>query len=65
MHELGHALNLAHTWLVGRPDTTSFMNYPQRYPHGTTFADRAHNYWKDFDYKFDPEEIFHLHHGFL
>ncbi|HKO42394.1 MAG TPA: hypothetical protein VJU84_03840 [Pyrinomonadaceae bacterium] len=64
VHELGHALNLAHTWLVGRADTTSFMNYPQNYPHGATSAARVRNYWNRFVYSFDLEELFHLRHGF-
>lgn len=64
VHELGHALNLAHAWLVNRADSTSFMQYPQRYPHGSTFDERDLNYWRDFDYTFDPEEIFHFAHGF-
>lgn len=64
VHELGHALNLAHTWLVGRADSTSFMNYPHRYPHGGSAVNRILNYWRDFDYTFDLEEIFHLQHGF-
>ncbi|MCB1811443.1 MAG: hypothetical protein KDK04_06940 [Candidatus Competibacteraceae bacterium] len=64
VHELGHALNLAHAWLVGRPDTTSFMMYPQRYPHGSTYGERVRNYWRDFNYLFDPEEVFHFRHGF-
>ncbi|MEM9596516.1 MAG: hypothetical protein AAGD06_19775 [Acidobacteriota bacterium] len=63
VHELGHALNLAHSWLVGRPDTTSFMMYPHRYPHGGT--QRVESYWKAFDYRFDPEEVFHCCHGFF
>ena len=65
VHELGHALNLAHAWLVNRADSTSFMQYPQRYPHGTSFQQRDQNYWRDFTYDFDPEEIFHFAHGFL
>ena len=65
MHELGHALNMAHTWLVNRPASTSFMQYGQNYPVGSTFAEREQNYWKDFDYQFDPEEVFHCRHGFL
>ena len=64
VHELGHALNLAHAWLVNRADSTSFMQYPQRYPHGSTFGERDRNYWRDFEYEFDPEEIFHFAHGF-
>lgn len=64
VHELGHALNLAHTWLVGRADTTSFMNYPQNYPHGSTYETRVRNYWNRFAYSFDLEELFHLRHGF-
>lgn len=59
VHELGHALNLAHTWLVNRPSSFSFMNYPQRHPSGET------NYWRSFQYQFDPEELFHCRHGFL
>ena len=27
--------------------------------------DRILNYWRDFDYTFDPEEIFHFQHGFF
>jgi hypothetical protein len=64
MHELGHALNMPHSWLVGRSNTTSFMNYPQNYPHGGTLSARIANYWNRFDYKFDPEELFHMRHGF-
>jgi hypothetical protein len=64
VHELGHALNLAHTWLVNRADSTSFMQYPQRYPHGINFSERDANYWRNFDYNFDPEELFHFIHGF-
>jgi hypothetical protein len=64
VHELGHALNLAHTWLVGRADTTSFMNYPHNYPHGSSHEARVRNYWNRFSYAFDPEELFHLRHGF-
>lgn len=64
VHELGHALNLAHTWLVNRVDSTSFMQYPQRYPHGESLQEKDRNYWLNFDYQFDPEEIFHFHHGF-
>jgi hypothetical protein len=65
VHELGHALNLAHSWLVNRPATTTYMNYPQRFPSGASAAERERNYWRRFDYRFDPEEIFHFHHGFL
>jgi hypothetical protein len=64
VHELGHALNMPHSWLVGRSNTTSFMNYPQNYPHGGTPEARIRNYWNRFDYKFDPEELFHMRHGF-
>ena len=64
VHELGHALNLAHSWLVNRADSTSFMQYPQNYPHGNSLGERDTNYWRDFDYAFDPEEIFHFLHGF-
>ena len=65
LHELGHALNLAHTWLVNRVGSTSFMQYPHRFPRGQTLDERDQNYWRNFDYSFDPEELFHLRHGFL
>ena len=61
VHELGHALNLAHAWLVNRAHSTSFMQYPQRYPHGANFVEKDANYWRDFDYAFDPEELFHTY----
>jgi len=64
IHELGHALNLAHAWLVGRADTTSFMMYPHRYPHGTNGSEKTRQYWQKFDYQFDLEELFHFKHGF-
>lgn len=64
VHELGHALNLPHCWLVGRPASTSFMNYPHYFPRGLGAGERSRNYWRQFEYTFDPEEIFHLWHGF-
>jgi hypothetical protein len=60
VHELGHALNLAHRWEadVGRPDSTSFMNYPWRYAAGGPCG-----YWRDFRFTFDADELAFLRHG--
>jgi hypothetical protein len=60
VHELGHALNLAHRWEgdVGRPDSTSFMNYPWRYTAGG-----ACGYWRDFGFTFDADELTFLRHA--
>ncbi|MFC4039312.1 hypothetical protein ACFO1B_12855 [Dactylosporangium siamense] len=61
VHELGHALNLAHRFerAVGRADSTSFMNYPQRYLRGGHVED----YWTRFAYTFDADELEFLRHG--
>ncbi len=61
VHEIGHALNLAHRFEreVGRADSTSFMNYDWRYAGGG----RASAFWQQFAYKFDPDEIAFLRHA--
>jgi hypothetical protein len=61
VHELGHALNLVHRFerAVGRADSTSFMNYPSRYRLGGHTAE----YWADFAYTFDPDELEFLRHA--
>ncbi|NIQ00811.1 MAG: acetyltransferase [Nitrospinaceae bacterium] len=60
-HELGHALNLAHRFerVVGRADSTSFMNYDWRYKGG----DRVHEFWSNFDFSFDADELEFLRHA--
>ena len=61
VHELGHALNLAHRFerVVGRADSSSFMNYDWRYGGG----DKRDEFWERFSYSFDPDELSFLRHG--
>lgn len=61
VHELGHALNLAHRFerVVGRADSTSFMNYDWRY----LGANNAEKFWEGFAFKFDPDELAFLRHA--
>jgi hypothetical protein len=60
-HELGHALNLAHRFerTVSRADSTSFMNYDWRYRGGS----REEQFWRDFSFTFDPDEIRFFRHA--
>ncbi len=61
VHELGHALNLAHRFEreVGRADSLSFMNYDSRYLGGG----REQDFWQHFDFRFDVDELAFLRHG--
>ncbi len=61
VHELGHALNLAHRFerVVGRADSTSFMNYDWRYKGGN----QAVEFWQRFGFSFDPDELDFLRHA--
>ncbi len=61
VHELGHALNLAHRFerAVGRADSNSFMNYDWKYLGGNN----AGKFWRDFAFTFDPDELAFLRHG--
>lgn len=61
VHEIGHALNLAHRFEreVGRADSTSFMNYDWRYLGG----DHKAEFWQQFAYRFDADEIGFLCHA--
>jgi hypothetical protein len=60
-HELGHALNLAHRFerVVGRADSLSFMNYDWRYKGGN----HRNEYWSNFDFNFDPDELEFVRHA--
>jgi hypothetical protein len=53
VHEAGHAFNLMHSWVKDRPDSLSWMNYPQR----------VENFWSNFRFRFDDEELIHIRHG--
>jgi hypothetical protein len=61
VHEIGHALNLAHRFEreVGRADSTSCMNYDWRYRGGNREAE----YWQQFAYGFDADELAFLRHA--
>jgi hypothetical protein len=61
VHELGHALNLAHRFerVVGRADSISFMNYDWRYKGGN----RKNEYWSNFKFTFDSDELEFLRHA--
>ena len=61
VHELGHALNLAHRFerVVGRADSTSFMNYDWRYRGGN----RQEEFWNHFHFTFDDDEFEFLRHA--
>lgn len=74
VHELGHAFNFLHSFQKGifethgvlpRPDAMSWMNYPQLFPFG--FAgpagwDGSGQFWSQFHFAFDRDEIHHLRH---
>jgi PAS domain-containing protein len=53
VHEAGHAFNFLHSWNKGRPQSLSWMNYPQY----------VSNFWEKFEFRFDDEELIHLRHG--
>jgi hypothetical protein len=58
VHEIGHNLNLVHSFDSdkGRPDSPSIMNYPHKYDYGEP------QYYDAFDFAFDPPELVHLRH---
>lgn len=53
VHEAGHAFNYVHSWNKSRPNALSWMNYPQY----------VANFWDNFRFRFDDEELIHLRHG--
>lgn len=65
VHELGHALNMLHSFDKGRPESLSWMNYPWRYPYGYDLPpgwDGTLAYWQNCSFDFDAEELCHLRH---
>jgi hypothetical protein len=65
VHELGHALNLLHSFDKDRPDSASWMNYPWRYPYGYNLPPRwdgTREFWQNCRFEFDVEELRHLRH---
>ncbi|MGH6825533.1 endonuclease/exonuclease/phosphatase family protein [Methyloceanibacter sp.] len=66
VHEIGHALNLLHSFDKARPSALSWMNYPHLYPRGyesDVGQDGTSEFWRHFPESFDSEEIMHLHHA--
>jgi hypothetical protein len=65
VHELGHALNLLHSFDKERPDSPSWMNYPWRYPYGYNLPpgwNGTNQFWQKCRFEFDLEELRHLRH---
>lgn len=66
VHEIGHALNLLHSFDKSRPASLSWMNYPHLFPFGQE-APQGHDgtveFWRRFPESFDEEELHHLRHG--
>lgn len=61
IHEIGHAFNLTHRFGrdVRRSNSPSPMNYDWRFRGGEHIED----YWHQFDFRFDPDELRFLRHG--
>ena len=66
IHEIGHALNLLHSFDKARPGALSFMNYSDLFPFGHE-APRTHDgsaeFWRAFNDQFDDQELHHLRHA--
>jgi hypothetical protein len=68
VHELGHTLNLLHSFDKDRPDSLSWMNYPWRYPHGYNLPpgwNGTSEFWQNCRFEFDVQELRHLRHHAL
>jgi len=59
VHEIGHAFNFLHSWDKARPDALSWMNYDWKYDQ----RNGANEFWKNFEFRFDDDELIHLRHG--
>ena len=59
VHEAGHAFNMLHSWDKNRSDSLSWMNYDWKY----NSLDSDNDFWNDFEFRFDDEELIHLRHG--
>jgi hypothetical protein len=72
VHEIGHCLNLLHSFekefgrppSPNRPNALSYMNYPQRYLGGPNPSANASAFWAAFPFQFEDEEIAHIRHAF-
>lgn len=59
VHEIGHAFNFRHSWNKSRPSALSWMNYDWKYDD----IEGANEFWANFMFEFDDEELVHLRHG--
>jgi hypothetical protein len=59
VHEIGHAFNFLHSWDKARPDALSWMNYDWKYDQ----RNGANEFWKNFEFRFDDDELIHIRHG--
>ena len=59
VHEIGHAFNFLHSWDKGKPDALSWMNYDWKYDN----RNGSSEFWKNFEFRFDDDELIHLRHG--
>lgn len=59
VHEAGHAFNFLHSWDKGRPNSLSWMNYDWKYDQ----LNGADQFWANFRFRFDDDELIHLRHG--
>ena len=59
VHEAGHAFNFLHSWNKSRPNSLSWMNYDWKYDQ----RNGTGQFWANFRFRFDDEELIHLRHG--
>jgi len=59
VHEIGHAFNFRHSWDKGRENALSWMNYDWKYDN----LNGQDEFWDNFMFEFDEEELIHLRHG--
>jgi hypothetical protein len=59
VHEAGHAFNFLHSWDKSRPSSLSWMNYDWKYDD----LNGANQFWANFRFRFDDEELIHIRHG--
>lgn len=59
VHEAGHGFNYMHSWDKSRPDSLSWMNYDWKYDA----RNGPDEFWANFEFRFDDEELIHLRHG--
>lgn len=69
VHEIGHCFNLLHSNekftanppCINRPEALSWMNY--FFEHDELPGKSSGDFWKNFCFKFDDDELIHLRHG--